>query len=478
MNQEERRILLEHLQKLRHREAEAVEDPVRFFLSFPSHRLALRPEIVVVRGVRGAGKSALFQVLNELGDSTRLSLFFEENRLPKARWLDAFSQSSLEHPTQLQLDEFGGKAEEIELRVFWMGHLLRRLDKELNLGELIPEALRNCWERHGHDVAHWVSFARQHVGALGNGLDAVERRLSESDEMVFMTYDHLDRIGTFDAALRRRYVSSLLALWLSLSNRYTYLRGKVFVREDLFSVVELDFPDVTKLRSRSVALDWDTVSLYRLVVHHLANVSSQMREWLRPIRGLVLREREEFGWTIDDMPETLQKRFVDRLAGELMGRGYRKGYTFRWIPNRLQDAQGQIVPRSILCLLGFAAEEASRNPQARGTRLLTPPDLRAGLEPTSRQRVAEIREEFPRVARIENLRGRHVWMDPEETIEALGAPVNSEPQGLPQDGKQVFDELLRLGVLNVRKRDGRVDVPDIYRYGYGIKRQGGVARPR
>ncbi|MEI7835486.1 MAG: hypothetical protein WCK05_03645 [Planctomycetota bacterium] len=49
--------------------------------------------------------------------------------------------------------------------------------------------------------------------------------------------------------------------------------------------------------------------------------------------------------------------------------------------------------------------------------------------------------------------------------------------GFGDDGERAFTELERLGVLRVRP-DGRVDVPDLYRYGYEIKRKGGVARPR
>ena len=44
------------------------------------------------------------------------------------------------------------------------------------------------------------------------------------------------------------------------------------------------------------------------------------------------------------------------------------------------------------------------------------------------------------------------------------------------DGKLVLEEFVRLGLLILR-RDGRLDVPDIYRYCFGIKRKGGVSRP-
>ena len=44
-----------------------------------------------------------------------------------------------------------------------------------------------------------------------------------------------------------------------------------------------------------------------------------------------------------------------------------------------------------------------------------------------------------------------------------------------RNGAAVLDELKRIGVVSVRD-DGRIDVPDIYREGFGIKRKGGTKR--
>jgi hypothetical protein len=96
------------------------------------------------------------------------------------------------------------------------------------------------------------------------------------------------------------------------------------------------------------------------------------------------------------------------------------------------------------------------------------------LAETSKQRVAEIGEEYPLVKRLENLRDLQVMLDPAVVAEQLGKPTEIGEKEMP--GEAVMEELRRLGVLSVR-RDGRIDVPDIYRYGYGIKRKGGVARP-
>jgi hypothetical protein len=73
-----------------------------------------------------------------------------------------------------------------------------------------------------------------------------------------------------------------------------------------------------------------------------------------------------------------------------------------------------------------------------------------------------------------------VLIDRSEVIAKLDQPASGEEAGRLIPGAAVFEELRRLGVLVVRDDrygQGRIDVPDIYRYGYGILRKGGVKRP-
>jgi hypothetical protein len=41
----------------------------------------------------------------------------------------------------------------------------------------------------------------------------------------------------------------------------------------------------------------------------------------------------------------------------------------------------------------------------------------------------------------------------------------------------LVDKLVELGIVR-HTRDGRIHVPDIYLFGFGLKRRGGVRRPR
>ncbi len=472
MNTDRRLSLLHDLQRISHREALDVS-PIVTFLPLVWHRLALRSETVIVRGGRGSGKSSLFSLLQAFDDPGQLREFIDDDRLPDGLWLDAFSSEYRHHPKESILDQLGRDSEE-NLRPFWMGHLLQRLGQTSPAWqELIPTVVRDAFQTHGNDAIAWVPVVRAHLAEVSGALDKIERGLG--DRLVFATYDHLDRIVSPDPDLRTRHVSSLLAFWLSLSDRYSRLRTKIFLREDLFTASEAMFPNVRKLRPRSVAIDWDVASLFRVTVRHMASVSQPLREWLRPIEGLELSQHPEFGWLVGEMSEATCKNFADRLAGELMGTGVNKTYSYRWIPNRLRDGRGEIVPRSILSLVGFAASAAKRRPLASGSQLLTPDDLRAAQEATSRQRVVEIQEEYPPVARIENLRDRQLLLDIDDTIRQLGKPLPGEGEGLTADGRQVFEELLRLGVF--KEQDGRLDLPDLYRHGFGIQRTGGALRP-
>jgi hypothetical protein len=481
MTPQERLKLLEKMSRLKHIEDENVKT-AEVFLPLAMHRMALRPEVVIIRGGRGAGKSALFRFLRTSG--ALLREFFEDTSLPDAVFLDAFSDDNQAHPHPVVLDSVGTTHSLGGLRVFWMTHLLVRAQSGLPGSPPLPPQLVAAREGHEHDIDRWLPWAEANVGQVAAALDKLEAYLSSQKRVVFATYDHLDRLGEFDREVRNRYASTLLALWLSLSNRYRYLRAKIFLRDDLFEDAESSFADASKLRPRSIALDWTVEELYRVVVRHLAAPSDEhpsrlkeMRAWLKSIPGLLLTDHKGLGLIPGPMPDDVQHAFAERLAGKLMGKGLKKGFTYRWIPNRLQDARVRIMPRSFLALLGYAAEDAKGASLGNINRLMEPQNLVAALRPTSQARVREISEEYPIVSRFENLRGLEVMLERSETVKRLGKPVPGERSGLPKNGDTVLDELLRIGVLKERD-DGRIDVPDIYRYGFDIKRKGGVARPK
>lgn len=460
-------------------DADAHPSMLKVFLPLPAHRQALEPNTLIVRGKRGSGKTALFHFLRELSERG-IAPSSVLGAAVVGRWVEGFSERGKLHPGTDVLDQWGESTpDEAMFRAFWLGHLAGRLSTTAGTSPL-PAEFAQAWSRAPGDPGAWVPLARQQIAALTTWLDRLDD--ATGPEPLFVSYDHLDKIGLTRPDLRRRFASALLGLWLSLSNRLANVKGKVFLREDLFQDALFRSADASKLEARSVQLHWSAEALYRMLLRHMG-ASAGLRTWLETGNGkAIFRHDPVLGYM---PPETLpeeggsfsQKALVERLAGTQMGEGVKKGYTYRWIPNHLQDARGAIVPRSLLNLVAFAAETAlTRGPRAGNSRLLHYSELRDALERTSRCRATELAEEHKVVRRVESLRGLVLLARRDTVIQRLSMrpPVDD---GFDDDGVAAFDELERIGVLKTRE-DGRVDMPDIYRFGFGIKRKGGEARPR
>lgn len=475
LTDEDRSALLRDLTSLKTDDDDAVAQDPKWFLPLDAHTRALRPETLVVRGGRGAGKTALFHFLSHARKDPTLSGSASLPSVSDAEWVEGFS-TKIAHPNGDAIGAFAEAATDARRRYFWFGWLCSCIGSTCGIQLPMPELSDAMSSRDPARIADSVGSG---LAVLSHWLDEIER---SRDRTLVITYDGLDRIGTSPTA-REQLTASLLATWLALTDRYRRIRPKIFVREDLFAASTSAFPDASKLEARSVSLEWRTEDLYRVLIKHMANLSEGLRDWIESSsRRIPLQDHGSLGWTppvtLPEKGKFSQKNFVDHLAGEKMGSGDKKGFTYRWIPNRLQDAHSRVVPRSILSLVRNAANVAlQRGPEAKSLRLLHPLELQGALEHTSKRRVAELIEEFPVVARLENLRDRKVMFERREVVRALSQPKN-EPDGHGEDGERALRTLLDLGVMSVRRLDGRIDVPDIYRYYFGIKRQGGVKRSR
>jgi len=71
---------------------------------------------------------------------------------------------------------------------------------------------------------------------------------------------------------------------------------------------------------------------------------------------------------------------------------------------------------------------------------------------------------------------RKIWVDefsesPKESSLFSSGDLPAQHAERGWDG--IRDDLIRLGLIEIRK-DGRIDMPDLYRVGFGLGRRGGV----
>ena len=185
--------------------------------------------------------------------------------------------------------------------------------------------------------------------------------------------------------------------------------------------------------------------------------------------------------------EGVQRERFHAISGPWMGSDRRRGFPYTWIPNHLADADGMVSPRSFIAALRAAANDtADRHPEH--DHALHYDSVKRGVQEASRIRVRELREDYPWVDRLlVPLEGivvpcefgeiDGIW-ETNGTLDHLSDQIGQDdvklpPRNIRRGASGVREDLESLGVFR-RLRDGRVDVPDVFRVGYGLGRRGGV----
>jgi hypothetical protein len=272
-------------------------------------------------------------------------------------------------------------------------------------------------------------------------------------------------------------------LWLKA---YPGLNAKVFLREDQAERTVFNFPDASKLMATKAELIWARHDLHGLLWQRLVNAPDHHGEHLRTICP---NDRLTFGWGIKQVMRTeseSQREAFHKLAGPWMGRDRRRGVPYTWSVGHLADGRGQTSPRSFLAAIRQAAEDSrERHPQHEYA--LHFDSIKRGIQKASEIRVQEIAEDYPWVPNtLSALKGTNV---PTEYLSVKDQWERAFPQGpdevmsgkLPAQHANrgwagLRDDLQRLGLIETKK-DGRLDMPDLYRVGFGLGRKGGV-KPR
>ena len=430
----------------------------------PSHLKALRLDAHIVVGGRGVGKSywtAALQspplrqqlgiVASELKDLEVFAGFSEKGDIYNHPNADVFSS----------LFEKNGDPYDL-----WRAVVLRWV--ALRSGETIPT---QDWE----STVAWLKETPEAAARL------MERKRDWKGLIVF---DALDRTST-DWQRMDDIVRGLLrtVLWLK---SYPALYAKVFLREDQAQRTVFNFQDASKLTATKAELSWARHDLHGLIWQRFINAPGIHGERLREICD---HTHQDGVWLVSQkmkLESDAQKKAFETLAGPWMGRDKRRGVPYTWSVGHLSDGRGQTSPRSFLAAIHQAAEDSQERHQDHSYALHYE-SIKRGIQKASEIRVQEMAEDYPWVPEILSaLNGMNVPIDfpavQEKWLEKFPAgPSGIRSPGLPVqhldrgwDG--VREDLQRLGLLETR-RDGRLDMPDLYRVGFGLGRKGGV-KPR
>lgn len=466
---------------------ESLRPPSRNTMYMPtSHAKALSLGASVVVGLRGTGKSYWTAVLNS--DEHR-KYVARAGRLPELLKTDvaigfALDPSSQEFPTPLELSNLikAGIDPSDVWHTIVLSHALRVLDRSNFESE--------SWE----EAVHWFAQNRTEGAAL---LAKCDRELSENGKSLLVIFDALDRIGN-DWSEVRQYLRSLLQFALTCRSRRA-IRLKIFLRPDMEEDEEVwNFVDSSKLRANRVELTWRPSDLFALVLMYLANEFEVGEGFRREISKKAKIEWQEESNTYQ-LPRSLTsgeqpaRAIVEAVTGEWVGTSAKRGYVYTWIPTHLADARGRLSPRSFLLAFRAAAEWTEEH-EPEHDRALHFRGIQQGVAKASEIRVGEISEDYPWVRPLlEAARGltvpckpsdltgywKRTWMEKFRQAIAEKLPPRRFGTDPLRRGTTdaLIEDLVELAIL-YRTEDSRLNMPDIFRVGFGIRRMGGVRPPR
>ncbi len=445
------------------------------------HANALDPNTPVVVGGRGTGKSFWAGVLGQEETKAVTATAYPNLRLDRVVVRPGYSGLQGDNTVSPQvLDARIPRGAELERGPdFWQAVIMRAAVSALRPSEP-PKTIRELLDTYSDPEDAASEF------------DLIDRQFARDGRLLLVTFDALD-------TLSREWVrSSVLidtlfeAVWALRARRS--IRAKIFIRPEQLNDESLRFVELPKLRSGRVELEWNQVDLYGLLYWRLAvvpdPVAAESFRLLAEEAGSAipvdarLRQRR---WPLL-FDRSAQKRVMDRLAGQYMGRSNKKGGTYDWPYKHLADSAGQVTPRSFIKLF----VEAAKFGQAPGSQVISAEGIRHGLREASKVRVDQLGVEYKWVKRaLAPLAGVTVPCDRQSvfarwtqsnTIQKILEASSDEHQGfLPPFSPRAKGnrlELLaaamqRIGLLSYRD-DGRIDIPDLFRVAALMLKKGGT----
>lgn len=452
----------------------------------PEHLRALDPNVVLVVGPRGSGKSALFSAFFE-HDGLGGLISRHASKSVRLRVPSTSTTWRAAYPAGAKMPDTRALKQHVDsdetAKTLWYIMLVQLLQHEIDDG--LKEGLRPLTTLMAADLGAVLKADRELDASPTAALDLLDERLQREDRWLFVGYDELDTLGGSNWKLMARLVRGLVAFWSDYSRRWQRVRAKIFLRSDLFRRhAGMGTADFAKLSANRAELSWSDTDTLGMLVKRIANTSPRLADYCRRA-GILFDEDDALGLLPRIEEPGNAYPLLERIAGEYMGAGIKKGYVRNWVLDHLRDGNAQLSPRALVRLFEQAASKDAHNRTLTPPRLLHPTALREALDDVSQDHVIQAETEWVWLHGVrERLRRRplvpwsraelvnllkHAWRGPWVSDNSNDARPPAERPG------QLVNYLIDLGVFRTRW-DDRIDVPDLYLYGLDLRRKGGVSR--
>ncbi|MCJ2069564.1 hypothetical protein MKK75_12315 [Methylobacterium sp. J-030] len=467
---------------------EEIQDLGKYFVQTDQWNRIIKGEIDIIRGEKGAGKSAIYLLLNqntnELFDK-RVLLVNAENPKGSTVFKDLVSDPPASEAEFIvlwklyvlvlivaQMRDYGltGKSMNTVLVALEEAQLI---EAELNLSGLLRTAqilarrlLSKSRIETGVEldpmsgmpsgIIGRISLAEPDRELRGRGVNSLDGYLRIVNEVlidnsisVWVLLDRLDVAFAENHTLEANAIRALLRVYgdiRSLDN----ISLKVFLREDIWKRVTENFREASHL-IRYEIVEWTQPTLLNLILRRILNNQTLV---------------DELSLNVDEILTDINKQndLFELIFPPQVEQGTQKSPTFKWMVTRCADGKGKTAPRELIHLLKSIKDQEVRRMERGGTlppsgQLFDRSVFKAALPAVSDARLktyifAEYMSEKPYIERLYRQKTEH-------TPESLGALW-----GVDRDGAiHKADELVELGFFERRgtNQEPTFWIPFLYR---------------
>jgi hypothetical protein len=398
-----------------------------YFVETDQWERLLRGEVDIIKGDKGAGKSAIYSLLvakaGELFDERILLIPAE-----KPRGTPAFKELATDPPaTEAEFiglwklyiitliaqtaHDYGIKNDHLtKLR-----ELLAEqgfIEPQVDLNRLLKVSLRyvRSWFRPKlveatvtvdpltgkHVFAGKITPGEPDSSQRSEGMISVdelaslaEEALAEADFQIWVLLDRLDVAFAETHDLEKNALRALFRVYRDFAG-FDHIKLKIFIRTDIWKkIVDGGFREASHI-TQDVVLDWPPQALLNLIIRRVLK-NSVLVEEMKIDRQAVLGD------------SVVQSELFYRLFPKQVDQGPQKPATLAWILSRCADGKGRTAPREVIHLLNTIREEEVKRiergePLPPENRLFDRAVLKSALPAVSNARLVQtIYAEYPEV---------------------------------------------------------------------------------
>ncbi len=441
-------------------------------------------EVAVVRGAKGTGKSALFELLTRFDASAKR---LAQGKLDDVLLVAGSGFLDLEEVATDDIEALKSERNYDHDRLWrlYIGlkvALVLRPHASLSRGP-VRELLKAMGELRDRRLLPLLQTAWRHlispavpenvtIGLMTAAIRVITRRrridvndllndaeqiLEKSGQTAWVLFDKIDELYARDRSERRRAIEGLMSTMMSLRRTFPRIRITVFVRSDIWS--DLAFTNKSHLLDKMVDLKWGHNEIARLLVKAAA-ARPEVAEYIQD------SVPEFVAADVDGLPNGVVERSLAVILPRQIRYRTQTSATLRWFVHRIRDGNGTYPREAILWANRAAEMEQGSVANGRVTALVSGQSLVNTYAGLSTSRCESYLTEFP------DLEEHFARFQGQEGPQFTRAQLTKLMAGLSPSQVEMLRALDEVGVVTPMNGNVAVarsfEVPMLYRRGLGL----------